>query len=84
MATYSFESFFYNRSDLGPGPAISSVCLKVHTRKRYPGLNEQTFLTPECFSASEFDAQIKRLHAELEHIRKEVRKKYTNKTHDLG
>lgn len=59
-----------------PGPAISHVCVGISHKQGYPIQNEPELLTPQCMGPTELDREIDILHAQLEEIRQEARRKY--------
>jgi len=60
-----------------PGPPISHVYVKAYSKGGYTGISKDLILIgADCVSASEIEAGIDRLQAELESIRKEAKKKY--------
>ena len=73
--TYSLDLMFLKSRQHNP---IAKIHLKTYTQGGYKGVNpDLIFITPECMTTGEFDAQIDRLHAELETIRKNGRRKFS-------
>jgi hypothetical protein len=52
---------------------LAKVFIRASTWQAYPGFNELQFITPECVSIGEFEAEIDRLQAELEFLRMRAR-----------
>jgi hypothetical protein len=78
MQTYSFDLLFLPAPDnFPPGPSISEVRLKSYTMGGYTGTPDAPTITPRCISYQELNEQIERLLGELEEIRKEAKKKYS-------
>jgi|GEM_PF-3736235 len=55
---------------------VARVHVKTSSRKAYPGCNELTFISHEEVGPLGFEAEIDRLQAELETIRKKARRKF--------
>jgi len=64
-------------SERGPSTKPSAcVCIKGSVRKDYEGVKADRLLTSPCLSFIELDAEIRRLHAELDEIRSRAKKKF--------
>lgn len=72
---YSFDLLFLNPtkgSGLQRGP-IAKIYINHHTKGDYKGINpDLIYITPECVASGEFDAQIDRLHRELDEVREKA------------
>lgn len=68
--------FLYLESD--PKTKQPSACLYVKScgREEYAGVQADRLLSSPCLSFIEFDAEIRRLHAELDEIRARAKKKF--------
>jgi hypothetical protein len=79
METSSLD-FVYLESD--PRTMQPSACLysKTGADKDYAGIEAGKLISSPCLSFIELDAEIRRLHAELEEIRSRAKKKFY-KTH---
>lgn len=66
----------YLESD--PSTEMPSACvyMKAGARQDYAGVTGDKLLTSRCLSFIELDAEIRRLHAELEEIRARARKNF--------
>ena len=75
METSSFD-LLYLEND--PRTQQPSACLrlKFHGRQDYAGVSADTLITPPCLSFIELDAEIRRLHAELDEIRAQAKRKF--------
>lgn len=78
--TYSLDLLFLD-SPIFEGSSHRSPLARVHIKTTaghtYHGVNPNLeYLTPECVALGEFEAQIDRLQAELETIRKKARRKF--------
>ncbi len=75
--TYSLELLFIDAPIFEDIPnarsQLAKVFIQASTRHAYPGFNELQFITPECVSIGEFEAEIDRLQAELESLRMKAR-----------
>lgn len=75
METSSFD-LLYLENDPGTGSASACVCVKAADRRDYAGVKAEKLVTCPCLSFIELDAEIRRLHAELDEIRAGARKKF--------
>lgn len=78
--TYSLDLLFLD-SPIFEGSSHRSQVARVHiktsTGNTYRGVNpDLEYITPECVALGEFEAQIDRLQAELEAIRRKARRKF--------
>jgi hypothetical protein len=75
MEISSLELLYLDR-DPSTGLPSASVCLKTSVRKDYAGAKADKLLFPPCLNFVELDAEIRRLHAELDEIRARAKKKF--------
>jgi hypothetical protein len=75
METSSLELLYLERDPSTKEPS-ACVCVKVNTGHAYGGVEAAKLVTVPCFSFIELDAEIRRLHAELEEIRARAKKKF--------
>jgi hypothetical protein len=63
---------------LGPstGQPSACVCVKAGSHHDYGDVAGQKMITAPCLTFIELDAEIRRLHAELEEIRSRAKKKF--------
>jgi len=72
---YSLALDFVKPTKSGfPGPQIARIYVKTHTEDQRGTI----FITPDCVTLAELHYQIERLHKELEHIRKEAKRKFSS------
>ncbi len=66
----------YLESD--PGTERPSACISLRTKagKDYAGVKASELVSAPCLSFIELDAEIRRLHAELDEIRAQAKKKF--------
>ena len=75
METSSLD-FVYLEKDPSTNQPAACVFSKASARKDYGGVPAERLLTTPCLSFVELDAEIRRLHAELEEIRARAKKKF--------
>ncbi len=75
METSSLDLVYLDRDPLTDLPS-AGICLKANVRTAYAGVKGDSSLTRPCLSFVELDAEIRRLHAELEELRARARKKF--------
>jgi hypothetical protein len=76
METSSFD-FVYLESDPRTSQPSACVCLKAATGSEdYSGVKSDRLIGKPCLSFIELDAEIRRLHAELDEIRARAKKKF--------
>jgi len=75
METSSLD-LVYLESD--PGTKLPSACvyLKASGVQNYAGIEAEKLLTTPCLSFIDLDAEIRRLHAELDEVRARAKKKF--------
>jgi hypothetical protein len=75
MDTSSFGLLYMDRD---PRTALPSACLylKGGGSQDYAGINATKLITAPCLSFVELDSEIRRLHAELDEIRAQAKKKF--------
>jgi hypothetical protein len=72
--------FVYLESDPRTQQPSACIYLKAAGSQDYAGVKADRLLTAECLSFIELDAELRRLHAELDEIRSRAKKKFY-KTH---
>jgi hypothetical protein len=75
MDTSSLELLYLDR-DPSTGLPSASVGLKANVRRDYAGVKAEKLLSAPCLNFIEVDAEIRRLHAELDEIRAQAKKKF--------
>jgi hypothetical protein len=75
METSTFDLVYLERD---PSTELLSACIfvKASARKDYAGVTADKLLTSRCLNFVELDAEIRRLHAELDEIRARAKKKF--------
>jgi hypothetical protein len=75
METSSLDILYLEKD---PSTKLPSACvyLKAKRRNDYAGVKAAKLITSPCLSFIELDAEIRRLHAELEEIRCRAKKKF--------
>jgi hypothetical protein len=75
METSSLDLLYLERD---PSTKEPSACVRVkaNTGHDYGGIGADKLITAPCFSFNELDAEIRRLHAELDEIRARAKKKF--------
>ena len=75
METSSLDLLYLERE---PSTKQSSawVCVKANSPHDYGGVAGEKLITAPCLSFIELDAEIRRLHAELDEIRARAKKKF--------
>ena len=75
METSIFD-FLYLESDPRTNQPSACLYLKSAGGQSYAGVGPDRLITPPCFSFIELDAEIRRLHAELDEVRARARRKF--------
>jgi hypothetical protein len=75
METSSFD-LLYLESDPRTKQPSACLCLKPHDYQDYAGVSADRLITAPCLSLIELDAEIRRLHAELEEIRALAKRRF--------
>jgi len=75
METSSLD-FVYRESDPRTMRPSACVYLKTGGSEGYAGIEANKLISSECLSFIELDAEIRRLHAELDEIRARAKKKF--------
>jgi hypothetical protein len=75
METSSLD-FLYLESDPSTKQPSACVYVKAGGGQDYAGVKADKLITSNCRSFIELDAEIRRLHAELEEIRSRARRKF--------
>jgi hypothetical protein len=66
----------YLESDPGTKQPSACIFLKASGVQGYAGIKAERLVTVPCLSFIELDAEIRRLHAELDEIRARAKKKF--------
>jgi hypothetical protein len=75
METSSLD-FLYLECDPSTKQPSACVYVKAGGSRDYAGVKADKLITSNCRSFIELDAEIRRLHAELDEVRARVRKKF--------
>jgi hypothetical protein len=75
METSSLDLLYLERDPSTKQPS-ACVCVKEGARQGYGGVAAEKLITSPCLSFIELDAEIRRLHAELDEIRSRAKKKF--------
>jgi hypothetical protein len=75
METSSLDLLYLERDPSTKEPS-AWVCLKVNAGHDHGGIGADRLITAPCLSFIELDAEIRRLHAELDEIRSRAKKKF--------
>jgi hypothetical protein len=66
----------YLESDPRTKQPSACICLRPSGSQDYAGVKAERLITAHCMSFIELDAEIRRLHAELDEIRARAKKKF--------
>lgn len=66
----------YMESDPSTKQPSAGVYVKANARHSYGGIKAEKLITSPCLSFIELDAEIRRLHAELDEVRSRAKKKF--------
>jgi hypothetical protein len=80
MIDTSSLDFVYLESDPRTQMPSAAVYLKAGRGQDYAGVSGERLLSAQCLNFIELDAEIRRLHAELDEVRARAKKKFY-KTH---
>jgi hypothetical protein len=75
METSSLDLLYLERDPSTKEPS-ACVCVKANAAHDYGGIGAEKLITAPCLSFIELDAEIRRLHAELDEIRSRAKKKF--------
>lgn len=75
METSNFD-FVYLESDPRTHQPSACIFVKSNGKQDYAGVNADKLISAHCLSFVELDAEVRRLHAELDEIRARARKKF--------
>jgi hypothetical protein len=75
METSSLD-LLYLESDPRTKQPSACICLKVSGVQDYAGIKAEKLVTVPCLTFIELDAEIRRLHAELDEIRARAKRKF--------
>jgi hypothetical protein len=68
--------FLYLESDPRTGQPSSCICVTATGTQDYAGVKAERLVSAHCMSFIELDAELRRLHAELDDIRARAKKKF--------
>jgi hypothetical protein len=80
MIETSTLDFVYLENDPRTQQPSACIYLKAAGKQDYAGVKADRLMTAPCLTFIELDAEIRRLHAELDEVRSRARKKFY-KTH---
>jgi hypothetical protein len=75
MNTSSLD-LVYLESDPRTKQPSACICMRTGATQDYAGVKAEKLISGQCLSFIELDAEIRRLHAELEEIRARAKKKF--------
>jgi len=75
METRSLD-LLYLESDPRTGQPSACICVKSTHAQDYAGVKAERLVSTHCLSFVELDAELRRLHAELDEIRARAKKKF--------
>jgi hypothetical protein len=75
MDTSSLD-LVYLESDPRTQQPSACICTVTSVRQDYAGVKAERLITAQCLSFIELDAEIRRLHAELDEVRARAKKKF--------
>lgn len=75
MDTSSFDLVYLENDPRTKRPS-ACICIRARSGHDYAGVKAKELITSQCLSFIELDAEIRRLHAELEEIRARAKKKF--------
>jgi len=75
MDTSSLD-FVYLESDPETQQPSACIYLKARSKQDYAGVKADRLISAPCLSFIELDAEIRRLHAELDEVRARAKKKF--------
>ena len=75
METSSLDLLYLERDPSTKQPS-ACVCVKAGALQDYAGVKAEKLMMSPCLSFIELDAEIRRLHAELDEIRSRAKKKF--------
>ena len=76
MIEPSTLDFVYLESDPRTQQPSACIFLKAAGKQDYAGVQADRLMTAQCLSFIELDAEIRRLHAELDELRYRAKKKF--------
>jgi hypothetical protein len=76
MMQISSLDFVYLESDPRTGQPSACIYLKAGDTQDYAGVKADRLVTAQCLNFIELDAEIRRLHAELDEVRARAKKKF--------
>ncbi len=75
METSSLDFLYLERDPRTQQPS-ACICVKSTGNEDYAGMRADKLISAHCLSFIEFDAELRRLHAELDEIRARAKKKF--------
>jgi len=75
MQTINFGLVYLERDPRTQEPS-ACICVKPSGAEEYAGVPADQLISAHCMSFLQLDAELRRLHAELEEIRAQARKKF--------
>jgi hypothetical protein len=75
MQTSTFDLAYLERDSSTQLPS-ACIFMKASTRNDYADISADKLLTSQCLSFVELDAEIRRLHAELDELRARAKRKF--------
>jgi hypothetical protein len=75
MGTSSLDLLFLESDPPTKGPS-ARVCMKRNSSRGHAGVPDEKLVTAPCLNFVELDAEIRRLHAELDEIHSRAKKKF--------
>jgi hypothetical protein len=68
--------FLYLDKDPSTGQPSACIYMKLSGQQDFAGVSKARLISMPCLSFIEFDAELRRLHAELDEIRAQAKKKF--------
>jgi len=75
MQTTSLD-FLYLEKDPRTQHPSACICVKPSGQQDFAGVPAERLISAHCLSFIEFDAELRRLHAELDEIRAQAKKRF--------
>jgi len=82
METSSLDFLYLERDPRTQQPS-ACIYVKSSSTQDYAGMRAEKLISAPCLSFIELDAELRRLHAELDEIRSQARKKFYQ-THTIA
>jgi hypothetical protein len=68
--------FLYLEKDPRTQQPSACICLKSGAQQDFAGVSAERLISAHCLNFIEFDAELRRLHAELDEIRAQAKKMF--------